>query len=182
MKFQLNLYTKSQTAERLKINNTPNKKEIEKLKIVHKNIVEKTQNMLLFWIQGDLKCNFQEFTRTYRFLTGEQRVRLKKNLKKIEVFLKKNGTHPFVTSGFRSKALNKAIKGSKNSQHSKAEAVDCEILGVCNWSLWCVLRAHLLFDQLILEFHKDGKDQSGWIHVSFVSYKKNRGQTFRLPR
>ena len=37
------------------------------------------------------------------------------------------GTPIYVSSGFRSDALNEAIGGSKTSQHSKAEAMDIDM-------------------------------------------------------
>lgn len=182
MKFVLNVYTKSQRAERLGIKNTPSKKQVEKLKYVHKHITEKIQSLLLFWVQSLLACDKEEFQEQCAFLKGNELTKFKSDLKKVHKFLITHGTHPFVTSGFRSKALNDATPGSsKTSQHSKAEAIDFEIIGVCNKTLWYVLRIFLRFDQLILEFHKNGKPQSGWIHVS-IKKGKNRGQVLRLPR
>lgn len=183
MRFELNMYTKSQRAERKGIKNLPNKKEIEKLKTLHKNVIVKIQKNLKAWLRKDLALSDSKFQKKYSFLNELERKRLKKNLRKIERFCKKHGVKPFVTSAFRSKALNAVTPGSSNkSQHTKAEAVDFEILGVCNWSLWNILRANLKYDQLILEFHKDGDDQSGWIHCSFVKHRKNRNWAFRLPK
>ena len=39
------------------------------------------------------------------------------------------GTSIFLSSGYRSHALNKAIGGSQTSQHSKGEAVDIDMDG-----------------------------------------------------
>lgn len=85
-----------------------------------------------------------------------------------------------VNSGYRGKKLNKAIKGSKNSQHCKGQAADIEIVGISNYDLACWIRDNMEFDQLILEFHNRKVPDSGWVHVSWVSPKKNRKQTLTI--
>lgn len=85
-----------------------------------------------------------------------------------------------VNSGYRGKKLNKAIKGSKNSQHCKGQAADIEIIGISNYELACWIRDNMEFDQLILEFHNRKVPDSGWVHVSWVSPKKNRKQTLTI--
>ena len=85
-----------------------------------------------------------------------------------------------VNSGYRGKKLNKAIKGSKNSQHCKGQAADIEIIGISNYDLACWIRDNMEFDQLILEFHNRKVPDSGWVHVSWVSPKKNRKQTLTI--
>lgn len=84
-----------------------------------------------------------------------------------------------VTSGYRSPALNRAIDGSSNSQHSKGEAADIECVDeTSNLDLAKWIADTLPFDQLILEFW-DGKDpKSGWVHVS-AKARGNRGQVLR---
>ena len=76
-----------------------------------------------------------------------------------------------VTSGFRSPELCVAIGSSVNSQHSKAEAVDFECIGVDNAEVadWVYLNCET--DQLILEFYTPGEPNSGWIHASFVEFQ-----------
>lgn len=80
-----------------------------------------------------------------------------------------------VTSGYRSPKLNKAIGGSKTSQHCKGEAADIEIFGVPNGDLAVFIRDNLDFDQVILENYKSGQPNSGWVHVSYKS-QNNRKQ------
>ena len=68
-----------------------------------------------------------------------------------------------ISSGFRSPELNKAVGGSKSSQHMKAEAVDftCPAYGT-PVDVVAALAPKVLelgIDQLILE--------PGWVHVSF---------------
>ena len=43
------------------------------------------------------------------------------------------------------------------------------------------IKNNLNFDQLILEFYKDGEPNSGWIHVSWNG-DDNRNQTLRAMR
>jgi zinc D-Ala-D-Ala carboxypeptidase len=70
-----------------------------------------------------------------------------------------------ITSGYRSEALNKAIKGSKKSQHCKGQAADLQfkVDGVMsNKMIWDkIIELDLPFDQMINEF-----DYS-WIHISY---------------
>lgn len=78
--------------------------------------------------------------------------------------------HPlYVSSGYRSDALNKALKGSsKTSQHMKGEAFDLDADkygGFTNKDLFEFIKENLVFDQLIAEFVDKG--QPRWIHVSY---------------
>ena len=78
-----------------------------------------------------------------------------------------------VNSGYRSPALNRAIKGSKNSAHKRGEASDIIIVrdGKTDNKLIfdSVIELNLDFDQMIWEF--GGK----WIHISYVK-DNNRKQ------
>jgi hypothetical protein len=79
-----------------------------------------------------------------------------------------------LSSGYRSEALNNAIKGSsKTSQHCKGEAVDIDADiygGTTNKEIFDFIRLNLDFDQLIWEF--GNYEQPDWVHVS---YKRNGG-------
>lgn len=80
-----------------------------------------------------------------------------------------------VTSGYRSKELNKAIGGSKNSQHSKGEALDMRSTsGYTNRELFLYIKDHLEFDQLIGEF-PDNMGEFAWVHCSYKE-EGNRGE------
>ena len=76
-----------------------------------------------------------------------------------------------ITSGYRSEALNKAIKGSKKSQHCKGQAADLQfkVDGVMNNKMvWDkVIELGLPFDQMINEFNYS------WIHISY-NHEYNR--------
>ncbi len=72
-----------------------------------------------------------------------------------------------ITSGYRSPALCKAIGSSENSQHTKGQAVDCEVIGVPNKELADWIVNNLEYDQCILEFWTPDQINSGWVHVSY---------------
>lgn len=80
-----------------------------------------------------------------------------------------------VTSGYRSEELNKLVKGSSTSQHSKGEAVDIECFKLSTYDLAKHIETYHDFDQLILEFYEQGDKNSGWVHVSF-NRRSNRNQ------
>lgn len=83
-----------------------------------------------------------------------------------------------IGSGFRSRALNKAVGGVYNSQHMKGQAADLCIDGdLKKGRRWFdYIKNHLPFDQLIWE--KNPKTGNYWVHVSFVypDFGKNRRQ------
>ena len=83
-----------------------------------------------------------------------------------------------ISSGFRSAELCIAIGSKPTSQHAEGKAADLEIPGVDNMELAMWIKNNLNFDQLILEFYKDGEPNSGWIHVSWNG-DNNRNQTLR---
>ena len=76
-----------------------------------------------------------------------------------------------ISSGFRSVQLNKMIKGSSTSQHTKGEAMDLQI----GANGFFFIKTKLDFDQLIWEFGND--ENPAWVHVSFS--KRNRKQVLK---
>jgi len=86
-----------------------------------------------------------------------------------------------ISSGFRSAELCIAIGSKPTSQHAEGKAADLEIPGVDNMELAMWIKNNLNFDQLILEFYKDGQPNSGWVHVSWNG-DNNRNQTLRAVR
>ena len=86
----------------------------------------------------------------------------------------------YISSGYRSEALNKAIKGSKTSQHCKGEALDIDNdnanNGVTNRDIFEFIRDNLKFDQLINEFPVKGTPS--WVHVSY-SKTQQRNQILK---
>jgi len=77
-----------------------------------------------------------------------------------------------IRSGFRCAELNIEIGSSINSQHcadNNSAAADFEIPGVDNKELAQWIRDNLIWDQIILEFYKEGEPSSGWVHCSYSS-------------
>lgn len=110
----------------------------------------------------------------------------KANLKALAVHLlepirEKWGGAIVVSSGYRSAELNDAIPGaSKTSQHCKGEAADIRPLDGRKKELFELIKeSGLPFDQLINEY-PDKNGVPSWIHVSFTTSRKNRGQVLTL--
>ncbi len=76
------------------------------------------------------------------------------------------GKAVIVHSGFRCVALNKAIGGSRYSQHRKGEAADFHVRGEDLTEVWTWIwkLSGIPFGQLILEGVQAG--QPTWIHLS----------------
>ena len=81
-----------------------------------------------------------------------------------------------VNSSYRAPAVNKAVGGSKTSQHVNGQAIDFEIPGVDNKKVADWVADNLEFDQVILEFYTKGDTNSGWVHASIKKEGGNRKQ------
>lgn len=80
-----------------------------------------------------------------------------------------------ITSGYRCDLLNEVLNGAPNSQHKKGQAADFVVRkydGKMLADLFFWVIDNLDFDQLIYYRKKH------FIHVSFVSKKENRHQSF----
>jgi len=86
-----------------------------------------------------------------------------------------------ISSGYRSGELCIAIGSKPTSQHAEGKAADIEVVGVDNKELAQWIKDNLEYDQLILEFYKDGEPDSGWVHVSWNS-EENRNMSLRAIR
>jgi len=84
-----------------------------------------------------------------------------------------------ISSGYRSLALNKAIKGSLSSQHCSGEAMDIDMDGtdITNDKIFNYIKDNLVFDQLIWEFGTGNNPD--WVHVSYESKGKQRKQVLK---
>ena len=109
-----------------------------------------------------------------------------KNMKSLAVHVlepirEKWGGAIVVGSGYRSKALNDVIPGaSATSQHCKGEAADIRPLDGRKKELFEMIKeSGLPFDQLINEY-PDKNGVPSWIHVSYTTSRKNRGQVLTL--
>lgn len=108
------------------------------------------------------------------------------NFKKLaehvfEPIRKHFGVPIHISSGYRSKALNAAVGGSATSQHCKGEAIDIDMdgssNGVTNKMVFDYIKANIKFDQMIWEFGTDNAPD--WVHVSYDSDGKQRGQILK---
>ena len=89
----------------------------------------------------------------------------------------------YVSSGYRSPDLNRAIGGAKRSQHMEGRALDldCDVYGVItNAELFNYIRENLDFDQMVWEFGDE--DNPDWVHVSYVHGGHNRKRCLRARR
>ena len=78
-----------------------------------------------------------------------------------------------ISSGYRSKALNKKVGGSVNSQHLSGQAVDFTVKNMKPDEIINIIKKNNIeFDQLINEYDK-------WVHVSF-NMGKNRKQILSI--
>ena len=89
-----------------------------------------------------------------------------------------------VLSGYRSRIVNVAVGGSKNSQHVDGKAVDLTVAGKTLKGVFNYIFETLPFDQLIYEFDR-------WIHASYDSAggrksalraRKAGGETVYFPQ
>ena len=75
-----------------------------------------------------------------------------------------------ISSGFRCAQLCLEIGSSINSEHcadNKSAAADFEIPGIDNKELAEWIKSNLEYNQLILEFYREGEPSSGWVHCSY---------------
>ena len=105
----------------------------------------------------------------------------------------------FISSGYRSHALNKDLGGSIPSQHSKGQALDLDNDAVAgnlykapskegsdpiyypsNQEIFDYIRKNCTFDQLIFEFPNE-KGEPSWVHVSYIDpAKEGRPNRFEI--
>ena len=84
-----------------------------------------------------------------------------------------------VSSFYRSPELNRAIGGSKNSQHCTGEAIDLQAVTVSNAVLFNAACDLSDFDQIIWEFGT--LEEPDWVHISY-SKTHNRKQILRASK
>jgi hypothetical protein len=94
------------------------------------------------------------------------------------------GESIYITSGYRSKELNKKIGGAKKSQHMEGKAADIHVNSKSTEELFIFIKKNFIgFDQLIQEF-------DSWVHISYDGMNnrnmdlraiKENGKTKYLP-
>lgn len=73
------------------------------------------------------------------------------------------GSPIYITSGFRSLAVNQKVGGASGSQHLTGCAVDLQCTDIDK--LFSILKDNPHIDQLLLETNKSG---TKWVHVSIT--------------
>lgn len=89
----------------------------------------------------------------------------------------------YVSSGYRSPELNRAIGGAKRSQHMEGRALDldADVFGECtNAQIFNYIKENLEFDQIVWEFGDE--DNPNWVHVSYVHDGNNRKRCLKACR
>ena len=93
------------------------------------------------------------------------------NLQRLAEFLEEvkttlGGKAVVITSGFRSKAVNDAVKSKDSSQHRTGCAADFKVPGMTpDLVVRTIIDAGLQYDQIIREF-SDPINGGGWTHIS----------------
>jgi hypothetical protein len=95
----------------------------------------------------------------------------------------------FITSGYRSPALNRIIGGARHSQHMLGEAADFVVKGVDMFDVALTLTAldTIPFDQLIFEnrykrVRVNGNNWTQWIHISHRRMGENRRDVLTIAQ
>jgi D-alanyl-D-alanine dipeptidase len=112
--------------------------------------------------------------------TEEHIANLKKLAENIFEPIRINFRQPIrISSGYRSQALNAAIGGATNSQHSLGEAIDIDMEGtsISNKEIFNFIKERLNFDQLIYEFGNNSEPD--WVHVSYKGNGQQRKQVLK---
>jgi len=89
----------------------------------------------------------------------------------------------YVSSGYRGPELNRAIGGSKRSQHMEGRALDldADVFGGCtNSEIFNWIRENVEFDQMVWEFGDSSNPD--WVHVSYVRDGVNRKRCLKACR
>lgn len=88
------------------------------------------------------------------------------------------GVPIYVSSGYRSKNLNRAIGGSQTSAHCHGLAIDIDMddrgSSVTNRQVFDWIKDNLSVDQLIAEYPSNGKP--AWVHVGINLDYPNRNE------
>lgn len=132
--FKLWEFVFSETARRLKIDNTPTEEIVENMKFLCENVLEPLREI----VGKPIKIN----------------------------------------SGYRCLELNKAVGGSKDSQHMQGKAADLRVDGQTVGETFALIKSSLLqYDQLIEEKFVPTNPNSGWIHISWNASKNRKKST-----
>lgn len=100
---------------------------------------------------------------------------LRETAQKMELVRTILGSKPIiVTSGYRSPAVNRAVKGSRTSAHMRGEAVDFICPGFGSPLAICralSIQKDLPYDQII--------EEGSWVHIGFAKFPRREVWTKR---
>lgn len=89
------------------------------------------------------------------------------------------GVPIYISSGYRSQALNEAIGGSSRSFHSHGMALDLDQdgrnKGVSNADVFYYIKENLPYTELIWEFGDESNPN--WVHVAIAPGRENEKKT-----
>lgn len=99
-------------------------------------------------------------------------------LERIRTLLEKPLT---VSSGYRSTAVNKAVRGAMSSSHLYGLAADIKVMGMTPYQVCLALKdSNISLDQLIYE---NLGGNGGWTHVGIKNpLSQNRNQHFSIHK
>ena len=160
--FTLAEATKSHTALRLGIDNTPDDVQKEAMVSTAINILEPVRMHYNVGIIPSSWLRVEELERAICW-GGSEKSSFARWCRRRELPIDENSWGKYFV----------------RKSHPKGESVDFEVPGVSNLDLakWC--RDNLDFDQLILEFHNPLYPHSGWLHGSF-SVAGNRADVLTI--
>lgn len=132
--FKLSEFLRSDTASRYKIDNTPNKEQLENIEFV---------------------------------------------ARQLEIIRSFYNKPMLITSGFRSKELNKLLKGSNTSQHMQGLAVDINLKTKEENKIFFNLVNKLIQEKKIKVYQLIDEYNYKWVHIGF-SKTNPKGQILHL--
>ena len=156
--FTMGEVSKSSTADRLDIDNTPPKAVLENAKALADNILE------------PIRIHFGIPFSPQSWFRGE----------KLEKVICKKSYHKWCVKKGLPVVKESWDKYFARKSHPNGEAADIEFIGVDNNDLFDWIKDNLEYDQLIREFPKAGDPRSGWVHVSWRKDGVNRNQHFTI--
>lgn len=125
-----------------------------------------------FWLSEFIESN----TATRLGINNSPDPLAQSNLFKVAALMEEvrkllGGKPIIVSSGYRSEALNRAVKGSRVSDHLRGEACDftCPGYGTPLQIAAAIAKSGIKFGQLIEEF-------GGWVHISIPNRGVDNGQ------
>ena len=158
--FTLHEVSKSDTASRLNIDNTPSTEVIVRAIQLAHHILEPVREHFGIPFSPNSWFRCEELEKVITHVS-------------FQAWAKKHGLDGSLEQTWKDYFERKS--------HPRGEAADIEIPGINNDDLYHWIRdeSGLEFDQLIREFRKAGDPNSGWVHVSF-RINNNRNQAFNI--